>query len=157
MLRLWVLTALLLRRDACWKNTYLEKVATKYVFIFYFLVEVVVLLLLLLLRAADAAHNISTEAERGITFSFWWLRCYCSSLIERDVLKKIRFLLPSYLPSCLHVGVLLSITTGTPSMEQWSHGAPRPTRNTGYYTDLSFQNNLSCTGCTYVVLASIAE
>ena len=34
---------------------------------FYFLVEV--LLLLLLLRAA-AAHNISTEAERGSTFSF---------------------------------------------------------------------------------------
>ena len=33
---------------------------------FYFLVEVV----LLLLRAAAAAHNISTEAERGITFSF---------------------------------------------------------------------------------------
>ena len=32
----------------------------------YFLVEV----LLLLLRAAAAAHNISTEAERGITFSF---------------------------------------------------------------------------------------
>ena len=35
---------------------------------FYFLVEV---LLLLLLRAAAAAHNIiSTQAERGITFSF---------------------------------------------------------------------------------------
>ena len=34
---------------------------------FYFLVEA---LLLLLLRAAGAAHNISTQAERGITFSF---------------------------------------------------------------------------------------
>ena len=47
------------------------KVATKYVH-FYFLVEVLLLLLLLLLllRAAVAAHNISTEAERGITFSF---------------------------------------------------------------------------------------
>ena len=65
MLRLWLLTALLLRRDACWKNTYLLKVATKYVLIF-FLVEV---LLLLLLRAAAAAH-ISTQAKRGITFSF---------------------------------------------------------------------------------------
>ena len=86
MLRLWLLTALLLRRDACWKNTYLVKVATKKVFIFYVLVEV----LLLLLRAAVAAHNISTEAERGITFIFWWLRCCCSSLIDRDVLKKIR-------------------------------------------------------------------
>ena len=53
---------------------------------FYFLVEV---LLLLLLRAAAAAHNISTQAERGITFSFWWLRCCCSSLIERDVMKRI--------------------------------------------------------------------
>ena len=34
---------------------------------FIFLVEV---LLLLLLRAAAAAHNISTEAGRGITFLF---------------------------------------------------------------------------------------
>ena len=34
----------------------------------YFLVEV---LQLLLLRAAAAAHNISTQAERGITFSFF--------------------------------------------------------------------------------------
>ena len=33
---------------------------------FYFLVEV----LLLLLRADAAAHNISTEAERGTTLSF---------------------------------------------------------------------------------------
>ena len=30
-------------------------------------------------------------------------------------------------------------------------------RKTGYYADLSFQNNVSCTGCTYVVLASMAE
>ena len=35
MLRLW-LTALLLGREAYWKNTYLLKVATKYVFIFIF-------------------------------------------------------------------------------------------------------------------------
>ena len=35
MLRLW-LTALLLGREACWKNTYLLKVAIKYVFIFIF-------------------------------------------------------------------------------------------------------------------------
>ena len=34
---------------------------------FQFLVEV---LLLVLLRAAAPAHNISTEAERGTTFSF---------------------------------------------------------------------------------------
>ena len=34
---------------------------------FYFLVKV---LLLLLLRVAAAAHNISTQAERGIAFSF---------------------------------------------------------------------------------------
>ena len=68
MLRLW-LTALLLGRDACWNNTYLLKVATNYVFTF-FLVEVLLLLLLLLLRAAAPAHNISTEAERGTTFSF---------------------------------------------------------------------------------------
>ena len=84
--------------------------------------------------AAAAAHNISTEAERGTgycfflfrlryyyccflcvysiavaavdkgcmpektnkkyyfeaLFLFWWLRCCCFSLIERDVLKKIR-------------------------------------------------------------------
>ena len=53
---------------------------------FYFLVEV--LLLLLLLRAVAAAH-ISTEAE-VLLFLFWWLRCCCSSLIESDVLKKIR-------------------------------------------------------------------
>ena len=38
---------------------------------FYFLVEVLLLLLLpLLLRAAARAHNIGSEAERGITFSF---------------------------------------------------------------------------------------
>ena len=36
MLRLWLMTSLLLRRDACWKNTYLLKVATKCVFIFIF-------------------------------------------------------------------------------------------------------------------------
>ena len=54
---------------------------------FNFLVEV---LLLLLLRAAAATvHNISTEAE-VLRFLFWWLRCCCSPLIERDVLKKIR-------------------------------------------------------------------
>ena len=35
-------------------------------------------------------------------------------------------------------------------MEQWSHGAPRSSRNTGYYADLSFQNNLSCTYRVYV-------
>ena len=185
----------------------------------YFLVEV---LLLLLLRAA-AAHDISTEAERGTGYCFFLLRlrcCYCCFLcvysiavavVEKGCMpektnknitfsflvaalllllthregcaekKKIvfgfvfdtgtqsiavcdsvrtaalshspRFLLPSSLPSCLYVCVLLSITTGTPSMEQWSHGAPRSTRNTEYYADLSFQNNLSCTGCTYVVLA----
>ena len=34
----------------------------------YFLVEV---LLLLLLRAAAAAHNISTQGERGTTFPFF--------------------------------------------------------------------------------------
>ena len=64
------------------------KIATKYVLIFYFLVEA---LLLLLLRAAAAAHNISTQAERGkvYRFIFWRLRCCCSSLIERDVLKEI--------------------------------------------------------------------
>ena len=37
-------------------------------FHFYFWVEVLLLLLLLLLRATAAAHNISTEAERGIDF-----------------------------------------------------------------------------------------
>ena len=55
---------------------------------FHFLVEVL-LLLLLLLRAAATVHNISTEAEVSL-FLFWWLRCCCSPLIERDVLKKIR-------------------------------------------------------------------
>ena len=55
---------------------------------FYLFVEV---LLLLLLRAAAGAHNISTEAEREILlFLSWWLRCCCSSLIGRDVMKKIR-------------------------------------------------------------------
>ena len=53
---------------------------------FYFLVEV---LLLLLLRAAAAAHKISTEAD-VLLFLFWWLRGCCSSLIERDVLRKTR-------------------------------------------------------------------
>ena len=38
---------------------------------FYFLVEV---LLLLLLRAAGAAHNISTQAERGTSYCFFLLR-----------------------------------------------------------------------------------
>ena len=62
MLRLWLLTALL-RRDACWKNTYQvpAKGCNKVRVHFYFLVEL--LLLLLLLRDAAAAHNISTEAE----------------------------------------------------------------------------------------------
>ena len=55
---------------------------------FYLFVEV---LLLLLLRAAAGAHNISTEAEREILlFLSSWLRCCCSSLIGRDVMKKIR-------------------------------------------------------------------
>ena len=86
MLRLWS-TALLLGREACWKNTYQvpAKGCNKIRVHFYFLVEV---LLLLLLRAAAAVHNISTEAE-VLLFLFWWLRCCCSSLIERDVLKKI--------------------------------------------------------------------
>ena len=91
MLRLWLLTALLLRRDACWKiHTYrvIAKGRNGVRAHFYLLVEV--LLLLLLLRAAAAAHNISTEAE-VLFLLFWWLRCCCSSLIERDVLKKIRF------------------------------------------------------------------
>ena len=70
MLRLWLITSLLLRRDACLKNTYLLKVTTKYVFIFIFLVEV---LLLLLLRDA-AAHNIGTEAESGTDYCFFLLR-----------------------------------------------------------------------------------
>ena len=71
MLWLWLLTALLLRRDACWKNTYQvpAKGCNKVRVHFYFLVEVL-LLLLLLLRAAAAAHNISTEADRCTTFSF---------------------------------------------------------------------------------------
>ena len=87
MLRLWLVTALLLRRDAYSKNTYIPaKGCNKVRVHFYFLVEV---LLLLLLRAAAAAHNISTEAE-VLLFLFWWLRCCCSSLIGRDVLKKIR-------------------------------------------------------------------
>ena len=83
-----LLTALLLRRDACWKiHTYrvIAKGRNGVRAHFYLLVEV--LLLLLLLRAAAAAHNISTEAE-VLLFLFWWLRCCCSSLIERDVLKK---------------------------------------------------------------------
>ena len=86
MLRLWLLTALRLRWDACWKYTYLLKVCNKVRVHFYFLVEV---LLLLLLRAAAAAHKISTEAD-VLLFLFWWLRGCCSSLIERDVLRKIR-------------------------------------------------------------------
>ena len=59
-----LLTALLLRRDACWKiHTYrvIAKGRNGVRAHFYLLVEV--LLLLLLLRAAAAAHNISTEAE----------------------------------------------------------------------------------------------
>ena len=56
---------------------------------FHFLVEVLLLLLLLLRAAAATVHNISTEAEVSL-FLFWWLRCCCSPLIERDVLKKIR-------------------------------------------------------------------
>ena len=55
---------------------------------FFFLVEM--LLLLLLLRATASAHNISTEAERSITFCFLWLRCCCSSIIEREVLNNLR-------------------------------------------------------------------
>ena len=80
MLQLW-LTALLLGREACSKNTYLLKVATKYVFIF-FLVKVL-LLPLLLLRAAAAAHNIGTEADRGTAYCFFLLRVryyYCCFL-----------------------------------------------------------------------------
>ena len=40
---------------------------------FHFLVKV----LLLLLRAAAAAHNISTEAERGTAYSFFLFRLRC--------------------------------------------------------------------------------
>ena len=42
-------------------------------------------------------HSIAVAAvEKGCTpeniyiYIFWWLRCCCSSFIERDVLKKIR-------------------------------------------------------------------
>ena len=53
------------------------KVQTKYVFFFYFFAWV-----LLLLRVA-AAHNISTEAERGTGYCFFLLRLryyYCCFL-----------------------------------------------------------------------------
>ena len=76
MLRLWLLTALLLRRDACWK---IHKGCNKTRVHFYFLVEV----LLLLLRAATAAHHISTEAERGTGYCFFLFRLryyYCCFL-----------------------------------------------------------------------------
>ena len=49
------------------KNYIPAKGCTKIRAHFYFLVEV---LLPLLLRAAAAAHNISTQADRGITFYF---------------------------------------------------------------------------------------
>ena len=87
MLRLW-LTALLLRRDACWKNTQkyfspspllLLSFASTLVRLlllrrdmhFCFLVEVLLLLIIFLVGCAAAAggacaaYNISTEAERG--------------------------------------------------------------------------------------------
>ena len=135
MLRSRLLTALLLRRDACWKNSFLLTVATKSVPIFIFWSRCCccccVLLLLLLRAAAAAAHNISTEAERGTGYCFLLLRlryfyccflcvysiavaafekgcmpgktnkkyyfvffgglrCCCSSLMDGDMLKKIR-------------------------------------------------------------------
>ena len=87
MLRLRLLTALLLRRDACWKNSFLLTVATKSVLIFIFWSRCCccccVLLLLLLRAAAAAAHNISTEAERGTGYCFLLLRLryfYCCFL-----------------------------------------------------------------------------
>ena len=41
----------------------------------------------------------------------------------------------------------------------WSNGAMEhlDPQNAGCYADLSFQKNLSCTGCTYVVLALTTE
>ena len=73
-------------KTGCMLEKYIPAKGCNYVDVhFNFLVEV----LLLLLRAAAAAHNISTEAE-VLLFLFWWLRCCCSSLIESDVLKKIR-------------------------------------------------------------------
>ena len=80
MLHLWLMTSRLLRRDACWKNTYLvlAKGCNKIRGHLYCLVEV----LLLLLRAA-ATHNISTEAERGTGYGFLFFRLryyYCCFL-----------------------------------------------------------------------------
>ena len=101
---------------------------------FYLLVEV----LLLLLRAAAAVHNVSTEAERGITFYFLVAallllvtlregcaekiyilvfgfclirvrnQSRCDSVCTAALSRSTRFLLPSSLPSCLYVCVLLS-------------------------------------------------
>ena len=99
MLRLWLSTALLSRRDACWKNT--KKVLFSVSAITNPVSVTSILLLLLLLRkdihlyfsvevlrllinfhfgcaaaagGACAAYNITTEAERGAGYCFFLLR-----------------------------------------------------------------------------------
>ena len=78
-------------KTGCMLEKYIPaKGCNKYVFLFIFWSRCCCCCccVLLLLRAAAAAH-ISTEAEVFL-FRFLWLRCCCSSLIESDVLKKIR-------------------------------------------------------------------
>ena len=91
MLRLWLLIALLLRRDACWRNTqrlryYYFPLGLMLLLLlrrdmhFFFLVEVLLLLLIIFLvgcataAGACAAYNINTEAERGTGYCFFLLR-----------------------------------------------------------------------------------
>ena len=104
MLRLCFLTALLLRRDACWKNTYNQYLSPSPLLLlffasillllllrrdlhFCFLVEVLLLLIIFLVGCAAAAagacaaYNISTEERYRLlflpsTFLSFTLRCF---------------------------------------------------------------------------------
>ena len=67
----------------CWDGMHAGKIhkgCNKMRVRFYFLVEV-----LLLLPTTSVLKR-----REVLLFLFWWLRCCCSSLIERDVMKKIR-------------------------------------------------------------------
>ena len=117
-------------------------------------------------------------------FLFWGLRCCCFSLIERDVnmvgfsflfgtgtqsiaVSVTRYVLLLFLtapgsccrPPCRPAFMCVSCYRLLQGHPAWSNGAMEhlDPQNAGCYADLSFQKNLSCTGCTYVVLALTTE
>ena len=146
-------------------------------------------MVLLLLRAAAAAHNISTEAERGITFSFLvaallLLFTHREGCDEKNkigfcllfdtgtqsiAVSVTRHVLLLFLtapgsccrPPCRPAFLCVSCYRLLQGHPAWSNGAmehldPQETQDTTRICRFRTTSPVH-TGCTYVVLASIAE